>query len=237
MRRRLLRPAPVSVTKTHQRQEFAMKQTVPLRNLIAQGDCTNLMAGMPARSVDFILTDPPYLVRYKDRTGRSLANDDNADWLEPAAQQMFRVLKNDSLCVSFYGWTQTDRFISAWRAAGFRIVGHIVFRKRYASKARFVSYTHESAYVLAKGRPALPDNPPADVIDWVYTGNRLHPTQKPVAVLKPLIEAFCPTGGLVLDPFCGSGSTLAAARAAGRDWLGMELDPAYHRVASDRLAA
>jgi site-specific DNA-methyltransferase (adenine-specific) len=237
MRRRLLRPAPVSVTKTHQRQEFAMKQTVPLRNLIAQGDCINLMAGMPARSVDFILTDPPYLVRYKDRTGRSLANDDNADWLEPAAQQMFRVLKNDSLCVSFYGWTQTDRFISAWRAAGFRIVGHIVFRKRYASKARFVSYTHESAYVLAKGRPALPDNPPADVIDWVYTGNRLHPTQKPVAVLKPLIEAFCPTGGLVLDPFCGSGSTLAAARAADRDWLGMELDPAYHRVASDRLAA
>ena len=214
-----------------------MKQTVPFRNVIANGDCIDLMAAMPARSVDFILTDPPYLVRYKDRTGRSLANDDNADWLEPAARQMFRVLKADSLCVSFYGWTQADRFISAWRAAGFRIVGHIVFRKRYASKARFVSYTHESAYVLAKGRPALPDNPPADVIDWVYTGNRLHPTQKPVAVLKPLIEAFCPTGGLVLDPFCGSGSTLAAARTAGRDWLGMELDPAYHRIASGRLAA
>lgn len=214
-----------------------MKQTVPLRNVIAQGDCINLMAGMPARSVDFILTDPPYLVRYKDRTGRSLPNDDNADWLEPAARQMYRVLKNDSLCVSFYGWTQTDRFISAWRGAGFRIVGHIVFRKRYASKARFVSYTHKSAYVLAKGRPALPDHPPADVIDWVYTGNRLHPTQKPVGILTPLIEAFCPAGGLVLDPFCGSGSTLAAARTAGRDWLGMELDPAYHRIASDRLAA
>lgn len=214
-----------------------MKQTVPLRNMIAHGDCIDLMAGMPAGSVDFILTDPPYLVRYKDRTGRSLANDDNADWLEPAARQMYRVLKTDSLCVSFYGWTQTDRFMSAWRAAGFRIVGHIVFRKRYASKARFVSYTHESAYVLAKGRPALPEHPPADVIDWVYTGNRLHPTQKPVAVLKPLIEAFCPAGGLVLDPFCGSGSTLAAARTAGRNWLGMELDPAYHRIASDRLAA
>ncbi|MBK8174328.1 MAG: DNA methylase [Rhodospirillales bacterium] len=214
-----------------------MKQSIPSSNAIAQGDCIDLMAAMPARSVDFILTDPPYLVRYKDRTGRSIANDDNADWLEPAARQMFRVLKNDSLCVSFYGWTQTDRFMSAWRAAGFSSVGHIVFRKRYASKTRFVSYTHESAYVLAKGRPALPDNPPADVIDWVYTGNRLHPTQKPVAVLTPLIEAFCPAGGLVLDPFCGSGSTLAAARSAGRDYLGMELDPDYHRIASDRLAA
>ncbi|WP_256483883.1 DNA methyltransferase [Aliihoeflea sp. 40Bstr573] len=214
-----------------------MKHTTFPRNTIAQGDCIDLMAAMPARSVDFILTDPPYLVRFKDRTGRSLANDDNADWLEPATKQMFRVLKNDSLCVSFYGWTQTDRFMSAWRAAGFSIVGHIVFRKRYASKARFVSYTHESAYVLAKGRPALPDNPPADVIDWVYTGNRLHPTQKPVASLTPLIEAFCPEGGLVLDPFCGSGSTLAAARSVGRAYAGIELDQGYFHTASDRMAA
>ncbi|MFC3071601.1 DNA methyltransferase [Shinella pollutisoli] len=212
-------------------------KTNQLRNSIQRGDCIEVMRQMPARSVDFILTDPPYLVRYKSRDGRSIANDDNADWLEPASRAMFRVLKNDSLCVSFYGWTQTDRFMSAWRAAGFRIVGHIVFRKRYASRARFVSYTHESAYVLAKGRPVLPANPPADVIDFPYSGNRLHPTQKPVAALKPLIEAFCPEGGLVLDPFCGSGSTLVAACEANCDYLGIELDPAYHGIAARRLAA
>lgn len=211
--------------------------TDTIRNTVQHGDCITLMQALPARSVDFILTDPPYLVRYRDRSGRSIANDDNGAWLEPAATQMFRVLKNDSLCVSFYGWTQTDRFIGAWRAAGFRIVGHLVFRKRYASKARFVSYTHESAYVLAKGRPELPANPPADVIDWAYTGNRLHPTQKPVSALTPLIEAFCPADGLVLDPFCGSGSTLAAARETGRAYIGMELDPTYHDVAVRRLAA
>lgn len=209
----------------------------PLRNSIQHGDCIALMKALPARSVDFILTDPPYLVRYKSRDGRSIANDDNGHWMMPAYAEMFRVLKNDSLCVSFYGWTQTDRFIAAWRAAGFRIVGHVVFRKRYASRARFVSYTHESAYVLAKGQPVLPDNPPADVIDFPYSGNRLHPTQKPVSALKPLIEAFCPKDGLVLDPFCGSGSTLAAARELGRDYLGMELDNAYHGIATGRLAA
>lgn len=211
--------------------------TDQLRNTIRRGDCIEVMRRMPARSVDFILTDPPYLVRYKSRDGRGIVNDDNADWLAPASSAMYRVLKNDSLCVSFYGWTQTDRFMSAWRAAGFRIVGHIVFRKRYASNARFVSYTHESAYVLAKGRPALPDDPPADVIDFPYSGNRLHPTQKPVAALTPLIEAFCPAGGLVLDPFCGSGSTLVAARDAECDYLGIELDPAYHGIAKRRLAA
>jgi site-specific DNA-methyltransferase (adenine-specific) len=237
VRAMLLRPV-LPRPETATRQEDAMTSTNnSIRNTIQQGDCIELMQAMPARSVDFILTDPPYLVRYKDRTGRSIANDDNGDWLEPAAAEMFRVLKNDSLCVSFYGWTQTDRFMSAWRKAGFRIVGHIVFRKRYASASRFVSYTHESAYVLAKGRPVLPANPPADVIDWVYTGNRLHPTQKPVAVLKPLIEAFCPPGGLVLDPFCGSGSTLVAACDADCDYLGIELDTTYHRIAARRLAA
>lgn len=214
-----------------------MKQIIPIKNTITQGDCIDVMAGMPAGSVDFILTDPPYLVRYKDRAGRTLANDDNARWLGPASAQMYRVLKYGGLCVSFYGWTQTDRFMTAWRAAGFRIVGHVVFRKRYASKARFVEYRHESAYVLAKGNPALPACPPPDVIDWVYTGNRLHPTQKPTAILKPLIEAFCPTGGLVLDPFCGSGSTLMAARELGRDYAGIELDGSYFHTASNRLAA
>lgn len=215
-----------------------MKQTsLTTRNVIHQGDCIAVMQQMPARSVDFILTDPPYLVRYQSRDGRRIINDDNGNWLEPAAREMFRVLKPDSLCVSFYGWTQTDRFMSAWRAAGFRIVGHMVFRKKYASASRFVSYTHESAYVLAKGQPALPENPPADVIDFPYTGNKLHPTQKPVAILKPLIEAFCPQGGLVLDPFCGSGSTLVAACETGRDYVGIELDRSYHRIAARRLAA
>jgi len=93
-----------------------------------------------------------------------------------------------------------------------------------------------SAFMAARAM-ACPENPPADVIDFPYTGNRLHPTQKPVAILKPLIEAFCPAGGLVLDPFCGSGSTLVAARDAECEFVGIELDRDYHRIASRRLAA
>ena len=159
-------------------------------NGVTCGDCIDVMAHMPARSVDFVLTDPPYLVRYHDRSGRRVINDDNDAWLKPAFAQIHRVLKPDSLCVSFYGWNKADVFMAAWREAGFRIVGHIVFRKRYASSARHLSYTHEQAYLLAKGFPPFPDRPPPDVIDWHYSGNRLHPTQKPVQSLKPLIAAF-----------------------------------------------
>lgn len=167
--------------------------------------------------------------------GRTVANDDNGRWLTPAAAEMHRVLKDGGFCVSFYGWNQVDRFVTAWRAAGFRLVGHVVFRKRYASSARFLEHRHEQAYLLAKGDVHLPASPLSDVIDWVYTGNRLHPTQKPVEILTPLIRGFCPAGGLVLDPFCGSGSTLVAALGLGRAFLGMELDYRHHRTACRRL--
>ena len=134
------------------------------------------------------------------------------------------MLKPDSLCVSFYGWQSADVFIAAWRAVGFRIVGHLVFVKNYASSSRYVAARHECAYILAKGRPALPTDVLPDVLPWNYAGNRLHPTEKPVEPLRKLIEALCPAGGLVFDPFCGSGSTLVAARDCRRIWLGIDLE-------------
>lgn len=204
-------------------------------NSVLHGDCISIMRSLPANSVDFILTDPPYLVRYQDREGRSIHNDSNSDWLMPAFSEAYRVLKQDHFMISFYGWTQVDKFFHAWRSAGFRIVGHLVFRKQYASRSRFLKYQHEQAYLLGKGNPALPEAPIADVIDMPYSGNKLHPTQKPVTALKPLIEAFTQPGDIMLDPFCGSGSSLLAAKILYRRYLGIELDPQYHAAANKRL--
>ena len=207
------------------------------RNMIFNADCIQAMRSFERGSVDFILTDPPYIVNYRGRDGRKVANDDNARWVRPAFNQMHRVLKDGGFAVSFYGWNKVDLFMDAWKAAGFRVVGHLVFRKRYASSARFLRYEHEQAYLLAKGNVSLPDNPIADVIDFPYAGNKLHPTQKPVEALRPLIEAFTKPGDLVLDPFSGSGSTLAAAQQLGRDWTGIELDNGHYHTARRRLAS
>lgn len=207
------------------------------RNTVVHGDCIQVMRRMESASVDFLLTDPPYLVRYKSRTGQSIRNDDNDAWLKPAFAEMYRVLKPGTFCLSFYGWNVADKFIGAWRAAGFRIVGHVVFRKRYASSVKFLRYEHECAYLLAKGDVELPENAPSDVVDWLYTGNRLHPTQKAVEMLKPFISAFCKPGGVVLDPFCGSGSTLVAASEADCDFIGVELDWRHFRTANERQHA
>lgn len=204
-------------------------------NSVLLGDCVGLMRGLDAESVDFILTDPPYLVNYRGRDGRSVINDDNDRWLAPAFAEMFRILKDGNFCVSFYGWNKADVFISAWRAAGFTLAGHIVFRKSYSSSVRLLRYQHEQAYLLCKGQLPRISSPISDVVDFPYTGNTLHPTQKPTAALEPLIRVFCPVGGIVADPFCGSGSTLVSAQNSGRRYIGIELDPEHHRTACLRL--
>jgi adenine-specific DNA-methyltransferase len=149
------------------------------RNSIIHGDCIEVMQTLPVRSVDFILTDPPYLATYRSRSNHTVLNDDNAAWLWPAFAQMHRVLKANSFAVSFYGWPKVDLFFSAWKQSGFRIGGHIVFRKRYASKSAFVQYRHEAAYLLIKGNPAFPAAPLPDVMDWVYTGKIHHQPRNP----------------------------------------------------------
>jgi site-specific DNA-methyltransferase (adenine-specific) len=105
----------------------------PATATVLQGDCIALMRQMNPASIDFILTDPPYITRYQARDGRRVRNDDNNAWLRPAFAEMYRVLKDRAFCVSFYGWNRADLFLAAWRAAGFRIVGHVVFCKRYTS--------------------------------------------------------------------------------------------------------
>ena len=92
---------------------------------IWKGDCLELLPALPEASVDFILTDPPYITRYRSRDGRTVPNDNNDAWLKPAFAELYRVLKPDSFAVSFYGWAQADRFLTAFRAAGFRVVGHV----------------------------------------------------------------------------------------------------------------
>jgi len=205
-------------------------------NRIVQGDCVQIAKTLPAASVDLVLTDPPYFVRYKDRAGRTIANDRDPASVLGVFTDLYRALKPDSFCVSFYGWNRVDAFFQAWKGAGFTPVGHLVWCKDYASKTGFLRACHEQAYVLAKGRPPKPSSPIDDVRPWEYTGNKAHPTEKAVSILGPLIQTFSRPGALVLDPFSGSGSTLVAAALAGRGYLGIELEAEYCRIAERRLA-
>ncbi len=206
-----------------------------LLDQITLGDCVELLRTLPDGCIDFAVTDPPYLVNYRPRDGRLCVNDDSAHWLEPAFKEIQRVLKPNRFCVSFYGWPWIDRFMSVWKSCGLRPVSHLVWPKQHCSREGYTRSHHEVAYLLAKGRPLKPANPPKDVLPWEYTGNRHHTNEKPVIALLPLIEAFSQPGDVVLDPFAGSGTTGLAARKLGRRFILFENDEICFDTALRRL--
>lgn len=207
----------------------------PYFNRVIQGDCIPVMRRMPGASIDLVVTDPPYLVDYRARDGRTIAGDRDGSWLRPAFTEIARLLKPDSFCVSFYGWNVAERFVWEWKRVGLRPVSHFAFVKDYGSRDGYTEGCHESAYLLAKGRPPMPEKPIRDVLPREYTGNEFHPHQKPVSSLEPLIKAFSRVGDLVLDPFAGSGSTGLAARNCRRNFILIEKTTRYHRNACSRL--
>jgi len=206
-----------------------------MKNQILCGDSAHILKSIDDRSIDFMVTDPPYLVNYKDRDGRKVANDDNAAGVLPVFDEIYRTLKNNSYCISFYGWNNVHLFSKKWHELGFKTVGHIVWAKEYASRKGFAQYCHESAFILAKGYPRQPAEPIKDVQQWHYTGNKSHPTEKAVEVIAPLINCFSKPGDMVLDPFMGSGTTPVAAALNDRRYLGIELEEKYYQIASRRI--
>jgi DNA modification methylase len=91
----------------------ATTQQSSFTNTILHGDCIELMRQMPSDSVDFVLSDPPYLVNYRDRSNRSILNDATDSWLKPAMAESYRLLKQDRVAIMFYGWTKVDAFFGA----------------------------------------------------------------------------------------------------------------------------
>lgn len=205
-------------------------------NDIYTGDSNNILKQFPNHCVDLVVTDAPYLVNYKDRNGRSLANDGNAAGVLPVFDEIARVLKHNSYCIVFCGWSKIADFALAWQKAGLTIVGHIVWTKGYCSRVSHVGYSHEAAYVLTKGFPVKPKSPLTDVMPWTYSGNKNHPTEKSVEVITPLIQSFSKVNDIVLDPFLGSGTMAVAAALNQRNYIGIELEAHYCKLAKSRLA-
>lgn len=102
----------------------------------------------------------------------------------------------------------------------------------------YQSGRYEAIIFATKGRYELPGKRPDDLIACAKVGNQslTHPNEKPVALLEQLIEATTIPGALILDPFAGSGSTLAAAAKTGRQYIGIEIDEQYSKLAATRAA-
>ena len=131
-------------------QTSGAAELLPYLDRVTHGDCIAVLAKLPPACVDLVVTDPPYLVGYRERNGRPVGNDDNDAWLLPAFRAVARVMRAHSLCASFYGWPHADRFLSVWKTCGLRPVSHLVWLKSYTCRAGYTHTRHETGYLLAK---------------------------------------------------------------------------------------
>jgi DNA modification methylase len=97
---------------------------------------------------------------------------------------------------------------------------------------------HEFIYYLKRGSRRMPYRRSGVLhFDKVLPGKNVHPSEKPTALLKCLIEMSTSPGGWIIDPYAGSASTLVAARESGRNAVGIEMDDAYYETGMRRLSA
>ena len=206
---------------------------------IQHGCCLSLISSLPDRSVDLVLTDPPYGNRETyGRAKRTILGDQHPLVALSAIAACYRVLKLNRVCLCFINMRQlpfTEGFIA--RYTSFKIRDVIVWDKRDMAFGHGFRKRYELIMVLEKGRPTYANRSLANVLVSQRIPRPQHPHEKPVALLKTLIEHVTAPRGVILDPFMGSGSTGVAARELGRRFIGIELDPSCFELAKRRLAA
>lgn len=213
--------------------------------VLYHGDCLAILPELEAGSVDAVITDPPYGIDYQsawrtDKTKRlaKIANDGQPFvWWLPEA---FRVLRDGGCLVCFCRWDVQEAFRLAIEWAGFDIKSQVIWdRGAHGMGDLEASFApqHDVIWFAVKGKFAFPGKRPPSVIPTMRLGGEalLHPNQKPVELMAYLIRSVTPPGGLVVEPFAGSGSTLVAAVRDGYRVVGYELDEAHFKTALGRL--
>jgi len=225
-------------------------------NIVKHCTAIELLDSLPKWSVDLFVTDPPYGIGYQAGTGKmnngkaerqassSFGEDKfQDDWMSDA----FRALKPDGALYLFTRWDVLHQWKHSLEEAGFQVVQRIVWDKLHWGTGNLDYYGSQTEDILFCVKPGG-----AHKLRWSkrqgnmwrltkldainYEGNYDNIAQKPERLLRRAIELSSDPGMLVVDPFCGSGSTGAAARSIGRRYLLCDKDEYQCQIASARLA-
>lgn len=214
------------------------------------GDCREIAPQLPRRSVDLIVTDPPYGQSYRSnnrRHGRfdTMAGDHSGAWVPDAIEVCLRLLPNHRHVYVF------GRFDAAGLPLG--TTTELIWDKGIMGGGNLSAQwgqSHEPiTFAMHVTSPGERRDGVGNLSARLRRGSVLrvqrlnavqvaaHPTEKPVMLLRQLIESSSLIGETVFDPFAGSGSTLEAAVVEGRRAVGIELDERYAETIAERMRA
>lgn len=229
------------------------------------GDCLEYLRTLPDGSVDAVVTDPPYssggmvrgdrMMSTRDKyqssdvvTEFATFTGDNRDqrgfayWCALWLSEARRVTKQGGMLCIFTDWRQLPTTTDAIQAGGWVWRGIVPWDKVVARPmpGRFRAQAEYMVWGTNGPRDfSTKDEPEYGVGVFRHqttpTDEREHSTQKPVELLKDIVVVACPEGTTILDPFAGSGTTGVAAIRMGRNFIGCEISPEYHAIATRRL--
>ena len=168
-------------------------------------------------------------------TGKLFANNDIEfkDWLS----EVYRVLKEDSHCYLMINSRNLKKLQIEAEKVGFKFQNLLVWIKNNVTPNKWYQQKFECILMLRKGRERYINDMGTSNV-FIYPnimGNKLHPTEKPVELMRDFIKNSTNEGDKVLDPFMGSGSTCLAAKELNREYYGFEIDEKYYDIAKKRI--
>jgi site-specific DNA-methyltransferase (adenine-specific) len=216
-----------------------------------RGDCLELMHDIPDESIDLIATDCPYHIVSGGCTnmtkGNGVFEKENAssgklfahneiifsEWLP----DVFRVLKPACHCYIMINGRNLKELQQESEKVGFHFQNLLVWDKGNVTPNRYYMNACEFLLMLKKGKSRTINNRgTASILRYKNpTGKKIHPTEKPIELMRCLIENSTQPGDTVLDPFMGSGSTGVACVNTGRRFIGMEIDDGFFNIAEKRI--
>ena len=221
---------------------------------LINGGCMEYMRTLEDESIDLIVTDPPYPTTSRGHAGNSggmfqkeinkkgkVFEHNNIDCTE-YAPEFYRVLKDGSHLYVMTNHVNLIKMLNVFTDCGFHFIKSLIWNK--GNKIMGQCYMSQFEYILffRKGYGKKINNcGTADILSVPNkktkdeNGKNIHDTEKPVELMKILIENSTQKGDIVLDPFVGVGATALACIESERDYIGIELDENYYNIAKERV--
>lgn len=225
-------------------------------NKIFNEDCLIGMKRIPDKSIDCICTDPPYKLIAGGVTGKlskkitgicldyTNVNTKNgngnfkintlkfSEWIP----ECFRILKNDTHCYIMVNDRNLQEMLNETQKVGFKLLNVLVWNKNNAMPNHWYMKNAEFIIMLRKGKANYINNQGSkQCMQFDNVKNKIHPTEKPIALFEKLIQNSTLENQIVFDPFIGGGTTALAAKNINRKYIGFELDKTYFDIAQKRI--
>lgn len=212
--------------------------------MVLHCNSTDLLKSLDDKSVDLIVTDPPYGIGFRSNmrvaTPKFDAIQDDTDPDYEILKDFYRVLKDGTALYLYTRWDVYPKWKKEVENAGFTLKNMCIWYKSgggMGDLAGSYSPEHEICIFAVKGRHKIRGKRISDV--WKLKkdppGSYIHPTQKPIHAMELPILKSSDEGDLVLDPYSGSGTTGVACAKSKREFIGCDIEEKYVNLANKRI--